>query len=176
MFHPPCATRTIFLLKHIAGIHIRNNKDGFILSPTQLETIWLTQARNRPNININLCHHFLNKLLVYHINNLSQITLPNGTHLMITKTLPHITLNPQRLKKCAKTSYPTLLSTQSHVQISSPPTPFFLNLSSSIITLTCHNPLSNLQYLSKKDHLLHSQLYGSNLNIPLIFMYMDIQQ
>jgi hypothetical protein len=75
-------THTIFLLKHIAGIHIRNNKDGFILSPTQLETIWLTQTRQKSNININLCHHFLNKLLVYHINSLSQITLPNGTHLM----------------------------------------------------------------------------------------------
>jgi hypothetical protein len=75
-------TRTIFLLKHIAGTHIRNNKDGFILSPTPLETMWLTQARQRPNINIKLCHHLLNKLLIYHITSLSRITLPNGTHLM----------------------------------------------------------------------------------------------
>jgi hypothetical protein len=35
-------TRTIFLLKHIAGSHIRNNTDGFLLSPTLLETLWLT--------------------------------------------------------------------------------------------------------------------------------------
>jgi hypothetical protein len=35
-------TRTIFLLKHIAGSHIRNNTDGFLLSSTPLETLWLT--------------------------------------------------------------------------------------------------------------------------------------
>jgi hypothetical protein len=75
-------TCTLFLLKHIAGTHIRNNKDGFILSPTQLESIWLTQVRHIPTINIHLCHHFLNNLLVYHINSLTQITLPNGKYLM----------------------------------------------------------------------------------------------
>jgi hypothetical protein len=75
-------TRTLFLLKHIARTHIRSNKDGFLLSPTQLETIWLAQAWHTSNINIHLCHHFLNNLLIYHINSLAQITLPNGTHLM----------------------------------------------------------------------------------------------
>jgi hypothetical protein len=75
-------TRTLFLLKHTAGTHIKSNTDSFLLSPTQLETIWLAQARHTPNINIHLCHHFLNNILVYHINNLAQIILPNGTHLM----------------------------------------------------------------------------------------------
>ena len=94
-------TCTIFLLKHIAGTHVRNNKDGFILSPTQLETIWLIQARNRPNININLCHHFLNKLLVHHINNISQITFPNGTHLMTQDDFTTYHTKPTKIIKSA---------------------------------------------------------------------------
>ena len=92
-------TRTIFLLKHIAGIHVRNNKDGFLLSTTQLETIWLILACNKPNINTNLCHHFLNKLLVYHINNLSQITLPNGTHLMTHEDFTTYHAKPTKIIK-----------------------------------------------------------------------------
>jgi hypothetical protein len=75
-------TRTLFLLIHIAGTHIRSTHPYFPLSPTQLETSWITQAQSHHNINLLLCHHFLNKLLLCHITNLSQITLPNGTHLM----------------------------------------------------------------------------------------------
>jgi hypothetical protein len=75
-------SRTLYLLKHVAGTHIRKHQDKFLLSPTPLETEWLTQAHAHPNLNINLCHHFLRKLLLFHITNLSQITLPNGTQLM----------------------------------------------------------------------------------------------
>jgi hypothetical protein len=94
-------TRTIFLLKHIAGTHIRNNKDGFILSPTPLETMWLTQAHQRSNININLCHHLLNKLFIYHIASLSQITLPNGTHLMTHDDFTTYHTKPTKIIKSA---------------------------------------------------------------------------
>jgi hypothetical protein len=105
-------TRTIFLLKHIAGSHIRNNTDGFLLSSTPLETVWLTQARQRPNVNIKLCHHFLNKLLIYHITSLSQIILPNGTNLMTHEDFTTYHSKPTKnYKKCIKTSYSTLLST-----------------------------------------------------------------
>jgi hypothetical protein len=79
--HSPI-TRTLFLLKHVAGTHIRSTHPNFPLSPTQLETSWITQAQLHHNINLPLCHHFLNKLLLCHITNLSQITLRNGTHLM----------------------------------------------------------------------------------------------
>jgi hypothetical protein len=75
-------TRTLFLLKHVAGIHIRSTHPDFPLSPTQLEIIWITQAQLQPIINLQICHHFLNKLLLYHITNLSQLTLPNRIHLM----------------------------------------------------------------------------------------------
>jgi hypothetical protein len=94
-------TRTIFLLKHTAGTHIRNNKEGFLLAPTQLETNWLTQARQHPNINIHLCHHFLNKLLLNHIDNLSQITHPNGTHLMSQDDFNTYHTKPTKLIKSA---------------------------------------------------------------------------
>ena len=76
---------TLYLFKHVAGTHIRNHQENFLLSPTNLETNWLKQACFHPNLNINLCHHFLKKLLLYYITNLSQITLPNGTHLMTPK-------------------------------------------------------------------------------------------
>jgi hypothetical protein len=73
---------TLYLLKHVAGTHIRNHHDNFLLSPTNLETNWLAQARSHPNLSIKLCYHFLNKLLLHHITDLTQITLSNGTHLM----------------------------------------------------------------------------------------------
>jgi hypothetical protein len=73
---------TLFLFNHFVGTHIRNNQANFPLAPTKLETTWLTQAQLCPTININLYHHFLNKLLLYHITSNSQIALPNGTHLM----------------------------------------------------------------------------------------------
>jgi hypothetical protein len=64
-------SRTLYLLKHMAGTHIRKHQDNFLLSPTPLETEWLTQAHSHPNLNINLCHHFLKNfyyptLLTYH--------------------------------------------------------------------------------------------------------------
>jgi hypothetical protein len=73
---------TLILLKHVISTQIRNNQASFPLTSTNLETAWFTQAHSHPTFNINLCHHFLNKLLLYHITNLSQITLPNGIHLM----------------------------------------------------------------------------------------------
>jgi hypothetical protein len=78
-------SRTLYLSKHVAGTHIRKHQDNFLLSPTPLETEWLTQAHAHLNLNINLCHHFLRKLLHSYITNLSQITLPNGTHLMTSQ-------------------------------------------------------------------------------------------
>ena len=75
-------TCILFLLKHVARTHIRSTHPYFLLSPTPLETSWITQAHLHDNITLLLYHHFLNKLLVCHITKLSQITLPNGTHLM----------------------------------------------------------------------------------------------
>jgi hypothetical protein len=60
-------TCTLYLLKNVAGTHIRSTQTDFPLTPTKLETEWITQAQSYPNINIKLCHHFLNKLLFYHI-------------------------------------------------------------------------------------------------------------
>jgi hypothetical protein len=75
-------TRTLYLLKHVAGTHLRSNQIKFPLSSTKLETDWITQAQLQPAININLCHHFFNKLILHHITSLAQLTLPNGTQLM----------------------------------------------------------------------------------------------
>jgi hypothetical protein len=72
----------LFLLKHVASTHIRNHQANFSLSPTNLEIAWLMQAHSHLTLNINLCHHFLRKLLLYYITNLSQITLPNRIHLI----------------------------------------------------------------------------------------------
>jgi hypothetical protein len=90
-------SRTLYLLRHVVGTHIRKNQDDFLLSPTPLETEWLIQAHTHPNLNINLCHHFLRKLLLSHITNLSQITLPNGTHLMTPQDFQRYHHKPTKL-------------------------------------------------------------------------------
>jgi hypothetical protein len=64
-------TRTLFLLKHVARTYIRSTHPNFPLTPTKLEIDWITQAQLNPTINIKLCHHFLNKLLLCHITDLS---------------------------------------------------------------------------------------------------------
>ena len=39
-------TRTLFLLKHEAGVHLKNTIDSFLLNPSPLETAWLKEAQN----------------------------------------------------------------------------------------------------------------------------------
>jgi hypothetical protein len=93
-------TRTLYLLKHVAGTHICSTLDNFPLHPTQLETVWLRQAQLH-NINIKLCHHFLQKLLLYHITKLSHITLPFGTQLMTHEHFTTYYNKPTRIIKNA---------------------------------------------------------------------------
>lgn len=75
-------THTLFLLKHVTRTYIRSTHPNFPLIPTKLEKDWSIQAQLNLTINIKLCHHFLNKLLLCHITDLSQFTLPNGTNPM----------------------------------------------------------------------------------------------
>jgi hypothetical protein len=118
-------TRTLFLLKQVASTHIRKNHDNFPLTSTSLENVWLAHARTRPNININLCLHFLNKLLLYHINSLSQLTLPNETHLMTPEEFQTYHNKPTKIIKSALHLASQLFChTQCHNQCTHPcPTP-----------------------------------------------------
>jgi len=74
-------TRTLFLLKHEAGVHLKSIIGNFLLDPSPLETAWLKEAQNLPGLNPNISLKLLQKLLLHNIIELEQITMPNGTPL-----------------------------------------------------------------------------------------------
>jgi hypothetical protein len=75
-------TRTLFLLKKDAHVHIWSTFPNFFLHSTPLETIWMATIIDHlfliPQHSLQLLH----KLLLYHITDIKHLTLPNGTHLM----------------------------------------------------------------------------------------------
>jgi hypothetical protein len=75
-------TRTLFLLKHKAGVHLKSTIDNFLLTPSSLETAWMQEAQMLHGLNPNTSLKLLHKLLIHNITTLDQITMPNGTTLM----------------------------------------------------------------------------------------------
>ena len=75
-------TRTLFLLKHEAGVHLKNTIDSFILNSSPFETAWLKEAQNLQDLNSNTSLKLLQKLLLHNIIKLEQIIMPKGTTLM----------------------------------------------------------------------------------------------
>ncbi len=71
-------TRTLFLLKHKAGVHLKSTINNFLLKPSPLETVWMQEAQMLPGLNPDISLKLLHKLLVHNIITLDQITLPNG--------------------------------------------------------------------------------------------------
>ena len=60
-------TRTLFLLKHEAGVHLKSTINSFLLNPSPLETAWLTEAQNLQGLNPNTSLKLLQKLLLHNI-------------------------------------------------------------------------------------------------------------
>ena len=75
-------TRTLFLLKHKAGVHLKSTINNFLLTPSPLETAWMQEAQNLHGLNPCISLKLLHKLLIHNITTLDQITMPNGTTLM----------------------------------------------------------------------------------------------
>ena len=75
-------TRTLFILKHEAGVHLKSTIDSFLLNPSPLETAWLKEALNLQGLKPNTSLKLLQKLLLYNIIKLEQIIIPHGTTLM----------------------------------------------------------------------------------------------
>jgi hypothetical protein len=78
-------TRTLFLLKEDAQVHIRSTFLDFLLHPTPLETIWMDAIMDHPFLIPQRSLQLLHKLLLHHITDIKHFTLPNGTHLMSTQ-------------------------------------------------------------------------------------------
>ena len=75
-------TRTLFLLKTTSGAHLRSTLVKFPLLPTSLETQWMQLSQNIPTLTYTTSLKYLHKLLLRNITDLTQITHPNGTHLL----------------------------------------------------------------------------------------------
>ena len=75
-------TRTLFLLKHKVGVHLKSTNNNFLLTPSSLETTWMQEAQMLHGLNPNTSLKLLYKLYIHNITTLDQITMPNGTTLM----------------------------------------------------------------------------------------------
>jgi hypothetical protein len=94
-------TRTFFLLKHIAGIHLASTIATFPLLTTPLETAWMTSTVQHPNLNLQLSLKFLHKLLLHHITTIAHLTLPDGLHIMTAQGFQFYYTTPTHLIKHA---------------------------------------------------------------------------
>ena len=78
----------------IGHIQLKTALHNFLHEPAPLETIWLQETQTFPDINNQTSMKLLQKLFANNITTITQITLPNGTHLMneeITKIhTPHL--------------------------------------------------------------------------------------
>ena len=75
-------TRTLFLLKHKAGVHLKSTINNFLLNPSPFEIAWIQEAQMIQGLSPNTSLKLLHKLLVHNIITLDQITMPNSTTLM----------------------------------------------------------------------------------------------
>ena len=75
-------------------IQLKSALDNFLHEPAPLETIWLQETQTFPNLNNQTLMKLLQKLFANNITTITQITLPNGTHLM-----------NEELQKCIHRTY-----------------------------------------------------------------------
>jgi hypothetical protein len=94
-------TRTLFLLKKEAGVHLKSTMDNFILNTSLLENVWMKETRNMHGLNHRTLLKLLQKLLLHNIIELGQITLPNGLTMMSPNDFKNYHSNPTRLIKSA---------------------------------------------------------------------------
>ena len=94
-------TPTLFLLKTMGQGQLKSALDNFLHEPAPLETIWLYEAQTLPNLNNQTSMKLLQKLFANNITTITQITLPNGTHLMNEENYKNSYSAPTRLVKCA---------------------------------------------------------------------------
>ena len=65
-------TKTLFLLKHEVGVHLKNTIDSFLLNSLSLETVWMKETQNRHGLNPNTSLKLLQNLLLHNIIKLEQ--------------------------------------------------------------------------------------------------------
>ena len=94
-------TRTLFLLKHETGVHLKSTIDSFLLNSSPLETAWSKEVQNLQGLNPNTSLKLLQKLLLHNIIKLEQIIMPNGTTLMNPDEFKTYYSNPTKLIKSA---------------------------------------------------------------------------
>ena len=94
-------TRTLFLLKQEAGVHLKSTMEKNLISTSPLENAWMKEAQNIHNLNPKTSLKLLQKLLLHNILKLEQITLPNGLHLMSPSDFKNYHSNPTKLIKSA---------------------------------------------------------------------------
>ena len=94
-------TRTLFLLKHKAGVHLKSTINNFQLNPSPLKIAWTQEAQELHGLSPNTSLKLLHKLLVHNIITLDQITMPNGTTLMNSGKFKIYHSNPSKLIKSA---------------------------------------------------------------------------
>jgi hypothetical protein len=82
-------TRTLYLLKSTADIHLNSILPSFPLLTTPLETIWMTSTKQHPDINPQQFPKLLLKLLLHHITTIAHLTFLNGLHLMASQDFKH---------------------------------------------------------------------------------------
>jgi hypothetical protein len=93
-------TKTLFLLKNDAGMHLQKELDKFCLFPTPLERQWMDATSRHLQFFLQRFLRILNTLLLHYITNLLQFMLPNlWTNMTSKYTMPHL---PNLSKPCSK--------------------------------------------------------------------------
>ena len=82
-------------------VQLKSALDNFLHEPAPLETIWLHETQTLPNLNNQTSMKLLQKLFANNITTITQITLPNGTHLMNEENYKNSYSTPTRLVKSA---------------------------------------------------------------------------
>ena len=82
-------------------VQLKSALDNFLHEPAPLKTIWLPEAQTLPNLNDQTSMKLLQKLFANNITTITQITLPNGTHLMNEENYKNSYSAPTRLVKSA---------------------------------------------------------------------------
>ena len=91
----------LFLLKHKVGVHLKSTINNFLLNPSALEITWMHEAQHLHSLSRNTSLKLLQKLLIYNIITLEQITMPNGNTLMNSNDFETYHSNPTKLIKSA---------------------------------------------------------------------------
>ena len=93
--------RTLFLLKHKAGVHLKSTINNFLIDPSPLENAWMQEAQLLHGLNPSISIKLLHKLLIHNITTLAQLTMPNDTTLMNADDFKTYHSTPSKLIKSA---------------------------------------------------------------------------